>query len=245
MSASEDNLTRPADLPIYEDVAEKRYELIVDEPSSLEQSFKIVRESLLSAANEVSEVADKVNHVVETGKAHSIGAYNELLDEDNLLARVGVVTSSAALGLVIGTIRGRLLKRVVYTSLGAGIGSALCYPETAQTLSGDAYTEIRKKGLIAYNFINGVETTSGNVESSSLIASSINRFSRMLYKYFTETWDKHGVKIAKPTADDKEESSRKDTIIFEKGSDEISCAPVLEDPGQSRAEDKDLYTTRD
>lgn len=51
--------------------------------------------------------------------------------------------------------RGRYLKRLVYTSVGAGLGTAVCYPNEASELSGEAYSEIRKKALIAYNFVTG------------------------------------------------------------------------------------------
>merc|ERR1719260_413360 len=49
---------------------------------------------------------DQVNHVVETGKAHSQGAYFQLQEEDNLPVRVGVIAGAGTLGLLLG-LRGR------------------------------------------------------------------------------------------------------------------------------------------
>lgn len=81
---------------------------------------------------EVNKVVEQVNHVVETGKAHTQGesslciaavglnlgqvklqlhlypgAYNQLLDEDALPARVGVIAATGAAGLLVGVLRGR------------------------------------------------------------------------------------------------------------------------------------------
>ena len=47
------------------------------------------------------------------------------------------------------------MKRLLYTGIGAGAGAAVCYPEEANEVSADAYAEIRKKAMIAYNFVNG------------------------------------------------------------------------------------------
>ena len=47
------------------------------------------------------------------------------------------------------------MKRVMYTALGAGAGTAISYPDQAKQLSNDAYVETRKKALIAYTFVSG------------------------------------------------------------------------------------------
>merc|ERR1711915_33217 len=192
----------------------------------------------------VGEAAEKVNYVVETGKAHTQGAYNQLLEEDNLLARVGVIDGSATLGLLVGVLRGRLAKRVVYTTVGGVTGAAACYPDTASTVGGELYTEIRKKGLIAYNFVNGVEPTSGNVESSSLIAASLTRFSRVLFAKLSEVWHKIKPRPAEIGSEVEVATSKKDFVIFEKSGGSQISADVAGDPGQGKVEDKDLYTTR-
>ena len=52
-----------------------------------------------------------------------------------------------------------MFKRLLYTTFGAGAGAAVCYPEEANEISADAYAEIRKKAMIAYNFVNGGKIT--------------------------------------------------------------------------------------
>merc|ERR1719158_1935819 len=97
---------------------------------------------------------DQVNHVVETGKAHSQGAYNQLLEEENLPVRVGVIAGTGSLGLLLG-LRGRLVKRVVYTGLGAGLGAAVCYPDQARETLDTVETESKNLANAAYSMVTG------------------------------------------------------------------------------------------
>ena len=48
-----------------------------------------------------------------------------------------------------------MLKRLVYTGLGASVGTAICYPEDSKEISNNVYVESRKKAMIAYNFVTG------------------------------------------------------------------------------------------
>ena len=60
--------------------------------------------------------------------------------------------------------RGRFIKRVFYTTIGAGIGASISYPAEAKQLSDEAYTETRKKAMIAYNFVNGGINTKSQIK---------------------------------------------------------------------------------
>ncbi len=48
----------------------------------------------------------------------------------------------------------------MYTGLGAGVGTAICYPEDSKEISNNVYVESRKKAMIAYNFVTGGITIS-------------------------------------------------------------------------------------
>merc|ERR1719153_220586 len=115
---------------------------------------------------------DKVNHVVETGKAHSQGAYFQLQEEDNLPVRVGVIAGAGTLGLLLG-LRGRLMKRVVYTGLGAGVGTAFCYPDLAKETLNTVETESKNLANSAYSLVTG-ETSPSLPSLSSLEPSSVD-----------------------------------------------------------------------
>merc|ERR1719450_431916 len=76
---------------------------------------------MMEGVNMVRQAISSVTHVVDTGIAHSSSAYYQLTEEDNLPARVGVITGSGLLGLAVGMSRGRLVKRVVYTMVREGM----------------------------------------------------------------------------------------------------------------------------
>merc|ERR1719292_91299 len=115
---------------------------------------------------------DQVNHVVETGKAHSQGAYFQMQEEDNLPVRVGVIAGAGTLGLLLG-LRGRLVKRVVYTGLGTGVGTAFCYPDLAKETFNTVETETKNLANSAYSLVTG-ETSPGLPSLSSLETSSVD-----------------------------------------------------------------------
>merc|ERR1719342_336970 len=95
---------------------------------------------------------DQVNHVVETGKAHTQGALFQLREEDNLPARVGLIAGAGTAGLMLGLLRGRLIKRVLYTGIGAGVGASVCYPEEAN----EAMVMVEKEGKKAVEMVQAL-----------------------------------------------------------------------------------------
>jgi len=211
----EQNLVRPSQLPLYDQPEQNQYVLAPSEPGLLEENIKVARESLNLVSGQVTEAGEKMSHIYETGVAHSQGAYNQLLDEDNLAGRVGVIAGGATLGLLVGLLRGRFIKRVFYTTIGAGIGASISYPAEAKQLSDEAYTETRKKAMIAYNFVNGVDS-SGTAESS-LVASSLTRISSILLRYLAEIRAKIGSAVPTSHLEVDQSPGRKDTVIFEAG----------------------------
>nr|AQS22689.1 putative MICOS complex subunit MIC27 isoform X2 [Pseudodiaptomus poplesia] len=168
LQAEEGKLVRPSELPFYDDEPKLRYELVDSEPSVLEQGVAVTRKNVELASQQLNQAAVEVNRIYETGVAHSqaaiianidkerlAGAYNQLLEEENVAARAGVIAGCGAIGLVVGAMRGRMLKKLFYTTIGTGAGAAACYPTEAALLSAEAYSEARKATLIACNFVAG------------------------------------------------------------------------------------------
>eukprot|EP00092_Neocalanus_flemingeri_P102974 GFUD01131718.1.p1 GENE.GFUD01131718.1~~GFUD01131718.1.p1 ORF type:complete len:246 (+),score=116.90 GFUD01131718.1:43-780(+) len=145
------------DLSFYSSSSGPAYTLDKKEPGMVQESVKMVREGLLEGVSLMRQAKEAVNHVVDTGIAHSSAAHYQLLEEDNLPARVGVIAGTGLVGLMVGSLRGRLMKRLVYTLVGAGGGAAVCYPEQAREGGEMVYQEGRKNVMVAYNFIAGVE----------------------------------------------------------------------------------------
>ena len=75
--------------------------------------------------------------------------------EENLPARLAVISGTGLLGLFVGRLRGGLFKRVLFTGLGAGAGAAICYPDEASEVRATIYHEGRKSALDAYSLVTG------------------------------------------------------------------------------------------
>ena len=86
---------------------------------------------------------------------YKTGTLDQLRAEENQALRAGVIAGGGLVGLLFGMMRGRFIKRLFYTGLGAGGAAAVCYPNEATDLSKEAYTEAQRLGYIAYNFVTG------------------------------------------------------------------------------------------
>jgi len=143
------------DLPFYNSSPASSYGLPKEEPGVLQGNVKMVREGIMEGVNMVRDAMSAVTNVVDTGVAHSNFAYQQLQEEENLPIRVGVITGTGLLGLAVGLARGRLVKRIVYTMVGAGGGAAFCYPQESRDMGDMVYQEGRNNILQAYNIITG------------------------------------------------------------------------------------------
>ncbi|XP_059086673.1 uncharacterized protein LOC131883254 [Tigriopus californicus] len=167
---SSGRILKPVDIPIYgfPETPKPQLKVVESEPGWIKSAFTAIRLSLREVTGPLGDVQDKVNHIYETGVAHSKGAYNDLMEEDNGAARLGVIAAGGLLGYTVGALRGRLFKKLFYSTLGFGGSAAVCYPQEANALSKEALDEGRQIGLIAYNFVTGVEPESSKVDISLL-----------------------------------------------------------------------------
>lgn len=85
----------------------------------------------------------------------SLAGYDQLLDEENGAARLGVIGATTLLGYTIGSLRGRLFKKIFYSSLGLAGSAALCFPEESNEILKEAKKEGKELYNIAVNFVNG------------------------------------------------------------------------------------------
>merc|ERR1712037_264366 len=138
----------PSDLPFYSK-EEVEYAMAPQEASALEDGVRMAREAMSEVGKQAGLLVDQVNHVVETGKAHTQGALFQLREEENLPARIGFIAGTGTAGLMLGLLRGRLIKRVLYTGIGAGIGASVCYPEEAN----EAMATVEKEGKKAVEMV--------------------------------------------------------------------------------------------
>ena len=146
-----------SELTFYGDAKKSEYAAQKADASLLQDGFKTVREVTTEGVNMYNETKESVNHVIETGTAHSSVAYNQLREEENLPARLALISGAGLLGLMVGSLRGRLFKKVLYSTLGAGAGVSFCYPDDAKEAGGQVYEEGRKAVLVGYNLLTGGE----------------------------------------------------------------------------------------
>ncbi|RZC39133.1 apolipoprotein O-like, partial [Asbolus verrucosus] len=174
------NLCRPSDLPIY--VAEpaplpqeKEYTI----PSFIENGFATAREQVTTVYNEIKAYQRVGMDYIEQSKDNAEWLLKYLRQEDNTTPKAGAIAIGGLTGLIFG-LRGRFLKRTIYTATGALGMAAVCYPKEASEYSQIAIAEAKKYATIAYNFAYGVKKDDPPLELPSLpkIPSS-----------FSEAWD--------------------------------------------------------
>ena len=151
-------LIKPSELPIY--TVEDGYsrQMPCSKSSSIvEQNVRKIREAVQGLKVIYNEVSHNVSATVENFKF----VIDYLQDESNLMPRVGAVGIGGLSGLVLG-LRGGFFKRLVYTSAGASIVGAVCFPRETK----EAFNTVEHYGNIGYNFIYGVKPGDSKKEIS-------------------------------------------------------------------------------
>jgi len=231
-----DKTVLPSSLPFYKDETNKVcYALVKQEPSSLQILFKTTRESL-------NLILETVTDVRTTGIAQ--GALSELREEENLVARGAVIGGATLLGLIVGSVRGRRVSRVLYSLVGGGAGVAVCYPQAASELDEVARNTVK------------VISGDGSFESLSLslpvidpvvVMDTMKSFLEILSTKCAEFYHL-AVDVAQPATPKSslvaENQRAVPTVVFLPPSSLTPSHPVEGDPGMGTEEDSDMYTTR-
>ncbi|KAL7633928.1 UNVERIFIED_CONTAM: hypothetical protein RMT77_015889 [Armadillidium vulgare] len=157
------NLIRPSQLPLYENPEDLySFEYIGKEKSKIEEGVAVARKELQSAYGATSGIRDNVQHYYETGKAHTLTSWSYVRDEENVSAKIGVISAGGLLALLIGGRRKGIIKKLFYTSLGVGGVASLVYPKESKKISQELFNNAGDYSVIAYNFIAGVKPQGEN-----------------------------------------------------------------------------------
>ncbi|XP_017791116.1 PREDICTED: uncharacterized protein LOC108573235, partial [Habropoda laboriosa] len=132
-------LIKPSELPIYS---------VADGYSKQMPRIILQLYFIINVSNDVSNTLKNLKFIVDY-----------LQDEANYLPRIGAVGIGGLSGLTLG-LRGGLLKRLFYTSTGAGIVGCICFPREAK----EALNTVEHYGNISYNFIYGVKPGDSKTE---------------------------------------------------------------------------------
>ena len=172
-------MVKPKDIPIYGDENPKQEApKIQAEPGVLLTTVKETRLAVQGAYKQVQDIVipikENATHIVETGKAHSQATYEMIQDENNVLAHAGLIGGSGLVGFIVASFakRARLLKRLLYSGIGAGAAASVIFPTEARAFGNSAYEETARLGLIAYNFVQGVKPNEDAKKSLVVVANS-------------------------------------------------------------------------
>jgi len=151
------------------------------EPAKVSETYEsavgAVRETRLMALlgwGQLQAFKARADQFVNTGIAHTAASIEIVKDKENTMEQAGFIGGSALFGYILGAFsrRARLLKKLVYSgTLGGGAGY-VCYPEEMTAAANYAAEEGNKLGLIAYNFIAGVQPNGGGGVDSNPEAAS-------------------------------------------------------------------------
>ena len=155
-------MVKPKDIPIYGEVTVPS-EVSKKEPEVLLSAVKETRLAAQNAYNEalnvISPIKESAVNIVEMGKAHASSTYQMIQDEQNPAVNGIFIGGSALLGFTLGSFakRFRFMKRLLYTTITAGGAAYICYPAESQVQLNSLRDEADRMGLIAYNFVQGVQ----------------------------------------------------------------------------------------
>merc|ERR1719350_2673236 len=216
------------------------YTIIKQEPSSLQVFFKSIRESL-------NMICETTNDAVVSGTAHFHSAVSELREEENISTRVAVIGGATVVGLAVGSLRGRRVSRALFSLVGGGSGSIICYPEVAQgvqdvaknvakVVSGDGGMESLS---VAMPVVDPVVVMATMKTSLQTLLTKCQEVYSMAAEAVKSDPPKSELMAEKPSTEAKAAS-----VLFLPSSSLTPTGPVEEDHGMGTEEDKDMYTTR-
>ena len=189
----------------------------------------------------------------------------QLLEEENLPARAAVITGLGAVGFIIGSRRGRVrgLRRLLGVGVGAGLGARVCYPqETEDMIEVMKRGEMPSVGLPELPVGSIVDVTVVTEYASIIITKSTELLSviwdgaKNMFEEVSKpdaskndltasgTGEKKGLMLEEPVTKAATSATKTQALIFV---NENSLKPDKKfegDPGMSKAEDSDMYTTR-
>ncbi|XP_017494698.1 PREDICTED: MICOS complex subunit MIC27 [Rhagoletis zephyria] len=154
---------RPSDLPLYKPLHELNS--VKSEPhpkkdsalhENIEGGVRVVRVQVQAGLKAIADQKAQFDGYIETAKAHTQSTIDYLNEPQNVLPRSGAIAVGGLSGFIFAA-RGGFIKKVLYTTIGAGTVASLCYPRQAEVFARDALFQARKGFVIAYNFVKGVK----------------------------------------------------------------------------------------
>ncbi|GBP66286.1 MICOS complex subunit MIC27 [Eumeta japonica] len=154
-----------SDLPVYE-APHAEYGDFIESKEKSEQGSVIkstlitpirgVREQFQYVLNQTVSVKNTIQENVNELQDRTAWIVKYLREEENKEQRLGAVAMGGLTGFIFG-LRGGVIRRVFYATVGTGIMGSICFPEKTSEIAGYTLTEGRHYVNVAYNFFYGVK----------------------------------------------------------------------------------------
>ncbi|XP_062562020.1 MICOS complex subunit MIC27 isoform X2 [Armigeres subalbatus] len=169
---------KPSELPLYRPINQKvtcecegHKESVPSKPvQAIEEGIRAVRVQVSDASHLLTDQKKQVVQWYEDGKKQTKFIRDYLNEEDNTMPRVGAIAIGGLAGLIFG-LRGGFIRRLLYTSVGAGGVASVCYPQEAELYAQHGLVEAKKFATIGYNFVYGVKPGDEQLELPTIPTS--------------------------------------------------------------------------
>ncbi|CAH1776029.1 unnamed protein product, partial [Owenia fusiformis] len=233
-AAEDKQLVKRNELPIYDVPSndDAKYEYVDEHISGFRENVSTVRRQVWTYMARFKETTDRIKEIYETGKAHTQGTIYYIQNDPGILPRAGVITV-AGLGGIVAGYKGGVLKKGTYSVISMTAALSLCYPNQAVDITRRGYKRVI---LEARQVLNIPEKPA--VQPDELLKPQTT--SQVAPKGFYDN-KKEDEECEHCKSESKPGTPAKDTIVPPPTS---ATTPITGDKGQSKDEDKDMYTTR-
>lgn len=171
-------ICKPSELPLYRPINQKiaceceghKASTPSKPVQAIEEGFRVVRVQVSEASHLLTDQKKQVVQWYEDGKKQTKFIRDYLNEEDKTMPRVGAVAIGGLAGLIFG-LRGGFIRRLLYTSVGAGGVASVCYPQEAEMYAQHGLVEAKKYATIGYNFVYGVKPGDKQLELPTIPTS--------------------------------------------------------------------------
>lgn len=134
----------------------------------------------------ITQRTDYISDQYQNAKSRVLWTIDYLNEPQNLLPRTGAISAGGLAGFICAA-RGGLIKKFLFTTIGAGAMASMCYPHQAEQLSEDLLQQARRGYNISYNFVKGVKPGEEvNAETISKFPRSLEDIKFLVYDLYDE-----------------------------------------------------------
>lgn len=155
---------RPSDLPVYEAPHADYADHLTDKKKTeksylytvLSEPVSVVRQNVQVVWKRTESIKNAVQDQYHEVQDRSSWIIKYLREEQNKEQRYGAVVIGGVTGFIFG-LRGGIIRRLFYGTIGTGIMGSVCFPEETRLIAKDAASQTKHYVNVGYNFFYGVK----------------------------------------------------------------------------------------